>query len=195
MTRCMNCGAERDADTCEVCGLTSTAAEFKLRSKLLNRTAVFLLGAITFVVASGRYPALELDGILIFIGVLFFVTLGVAIWLERRAVQHQDVATLERVYYGLLPIPWLLALLLFTNGAFDTSAVHSERARVISKFSMPGPVPSRRLIVTSWRDGHHLERIPVDRVDFDRFTKGDLVDVKVQDGLVSIPWVSGVSLH
>jgi hypothetical protein len=51
------------------------------------------------------------------------------------------------------------------------------------------------LIVKSWRDGHHLERIPVDRVDYDRFTKGDFVDVQVKDGLVSIPWVAGVSMR
>jgi hypothetical protein len=184
-----------DADTCEACGLTSTAAEFSLRSQLLNRTAVFLLGAITFVVAAERYPALELDGILIFIGVLFFVTLGIAILLERRALRHQEVETLKRLYYGLIPLPWLLAILLFGNGALDKSTVQSERARVISKFSMPGPIPSRRLIVTSWREGHHLERIPVDRVDFDRFTTGDIVDVKVKSGLVSIPWVAGVSRH
>lgn len=72
MTRCLNCGADRNADVCEACGLGSAAAEFSLRSKLLNRTALFLLGAIAFVAASGRYPALDLDGILIFIGVLFF---------------------------------------------------------------------------------------------------------------------------
>jgi hypothetical protein len=191
----MNCGAERDVDKCDVCGLTSTAAEFSLRSKLLNRTAFFLLGAVTFVVASARYPALELDGILIFIGVVFFITLGIAIWLERRAVAHQDVDILKRLYYGLIPLPWLLAGLLFMNGALDTSKVHSEQARVISKFSMPGPMASRRLIVSSWRDGRRFERIPVDRVDFDRFTKGDSLDVQVKDGLVSIPWVTGVSMR
>jgi uncharacterized membrane protein YvbJ len=43
MTHCLNCGAERDADTCESCGLSSAAAEFSLRKNLLNRTAVFLL--------------------------------------------------------------------------------------------------------------------------------------------------------
>ena len=59
MTRCLNCGADRNADVCEACGLGSTAAEFSLRSKLLNRTALFLLGAIAFVAATGRYPALD----------------------------------------------------------------------------------------------------------------------------------------
>jgi hypothetical protein len=193
MTRCLNCGAERDADICAACGLASSAAEISLRLKLLNRTAVFLLGALAFVVASARYPALELDGILIFIGILFFLTLGIAIWLERRALRHAEVEALKRVYYGLIPIPWLLAALLLGNGALDHTPPHIETARVIGKFSMPGPVPNRRLIVTSWREGRRLERVSVYRGDFDRFSSGDIVEVHVQEGLVGIPWVSGVS--
>jgi hypothetical protein len=54
-------------------------------------------------------------------------------------------------------------------------------------------VPSRRLIVSSWREDRHLERVPVDLGDFDRFTSGDVVDVQVHGGLIGIPWVSGVS--
>jgi hypothetical protein len=193
MTRCLNCGAERLNDTCDACGLTSIAAEFSLRRKLLNCTAVFLVGALAFVVAAGRYPALELDPIMIFIGVVFFFTLGLGMIVERRALRHMEVEALKRIYYGLIPLPWLLGILLFGNGALDRSPVHIEKARVIGKFSMAGPVPSRRLIVASWREGRRFERVPVDRGDFDRFTNGDIVDVQVQDGLVSIPWVSGVS--
>lgn len=195
MTRCLNCGADRENDVCDSCGLNSTAAEFVLRRKLLNRTAVFLLGAIAFVVAAGRYPALELDGILIFIGVLFFLTLGLAIWVERLALKHKEIEALKRVYYGLIPIPWLLGVLLLANGAFDGSKPHIEEARIVSKFAMTGPVPTRRLVVTSWRDGHLVERVPVDRTDYERFSSGDVVDVKVADGLVGIPWVAGVSLR
>ena len=193
MTRCLNCGADRNADVCEACGLGSAAAEFSLRSKLLNRTALFLLGAIAFVAASGRYPALDLDGILIFIGVLFFLTLGVAIWVERRALRHAEVEALKRVYYGLIPIPWLLALLLLANGALDRTPAQIETARVVGKFAMRGPVPSRRLIVNSWREDRRFERVPVDPGDFDRFATGDVVEVHVKGGLVGIPWVSGVS--
>src|ERR1700726_882191 len=162
MTRCMNCGAERHADTCGSCGLGSSAAEFLLRKNLLNRTGLFLLGAIAFVAASGRYPALDLDGILIFIGVLFFLTLGVAIWVERRALRHAEVEALKRVYYGLVPLPWLLATLLLANGALDNSLPRIERVRVVGKFAMHGPVGNRRLIVGSWRAGSRFERIPVD---------------------------------
>src|ERR1700746_3073554 len=150
MTRCLNCGADRNADVCEACGLNSTAAEFSLRKKLLNRTAIFLLGALAFVVASERYPALELDGILIFIGVLFFLTLGVAMWVERRALRHTEVEALKRVYYGLIPIPWLLALLLLANGALDRTPQQIETARVVGKFAMRGPLRSRRPIGNSW---------------------------------------------
>src|SRR5580704_13740874 len=115
MTRCLNCGSERDADVSAFCDLNSSAAEFSLRRRLLNRTAIFLLVALAFVVASGRYPALELDAIMIFIGVLFFLTLGVAVWVERRALRHAEVEALKRIYYGLIPVPWLLSILLLAN--------------------------------------------------------------------------------
>jgi hypothetical protein len=193
MTRCLNCGADREGDVCESCGLGTSAAEFSLRSKLLNRTAFFLLGAIAFVAASGRYPALDLDEILIFIGVLFFLTLGLAVWVERRALRHTEVEALKRVYYGLIPLPWMLAILLLGNGALDRTPLQLESARVVGKFAMRGPVPSRRLIVQSWREGRRFERVPVDTADLDRFATGDVVEVQVKGGLVGIPWVSGVT--
>lgn len=195
MTRCLNCGADRDSDVCAACGLSSTAAEFSLRKALLNRTAIFLLGAMAFVVASGRYPALELDGILIFIGILFFLTLGLAIWVERRALRHTEVEALKRIYYGLIPVPWLLAGLLLANGALDRSPPQIEIARVVSKFAMRGLLPSRRLVVQSWREDHRFERVPVDRARFDNISSGDFVVVEVGGGLVGIPWVENVSLR
>jgi hypothetical protein len=195
MTRCLNCGADRDSDVCAACGLSSTAAEFSLRKALLNRTAIFLLGAMAFVVASGRYPALELDGILIFIGILFFLTLGLAIWVERRALRHTEVEALKRIYYGLIPVPWLLAGLLLANGALDRSPPQIQIARVVSKFAMRGLLPSRRLVVQSWREDHRFERVPVDRARFDSVSPGDVVVVEVGGGLIGIPWVESVSLR
>ena len=193
MTRCLNCGAERDADECAACGLGSSAAEFALRKKLLNRTAFFLLGAIAFVVVSGRFPPLELDGILIFVGVLFFLTLGIAVWVEKRALRHTEVEALKRVYYGLVPIPWLLGLLLFINGAFDTTPSVNWNTHVVARFAMAGPLPNRRLVVDSWRDDHRFERVPATSRDLDRFHTGDAVIVHVQGGLVGIPWVSDIT--
>lgn len=193
MTRCLNCGSPRETDLCAECGLETSAAEFSLRKKLLNRTAIFLLGSIAFVVAALRYPALDLDGILIFMGVLFFITLALAMLVERGALRHAEVENAKRIYFALIPVPWLLAGLLLVNGAFDASPVRTEPAHVVGKFSMPGPVPSRRLIVTSWREGHKFERIAVGRDDFDRFNIGDAIEIRTHEGLASIPWVSGVS--
>ena len=114
-------------------------------------------------------------------------------WLERRALRHAEVEALKRVYYGLIPLPWLLAALLLANGAADTVPARIVDTPVVGKFAMRGPVPTRRLIVTSWREGHRVERIPVDRGDFDRFTTGDIIRVRVGEGLIGIPWVSDVS--
>ncbi|MGH9639208.1 MAG: hypothetical protein ACRD3Y_04050 [Bryobacteraceae bacterium] len=193
MTRCLNCGSERDAEVCDYCGLNSAAAEFSLRKKLLNRTAIFLLGAILFVTASGMYPALDLDQMLIFGGVVCFAVLGLAIVVERRAVRHTETEALKRIYYGLIPVPWVLGALLMANGALDTSPPHIEQSRVVGKFSMPGPVPNRRLIVRSWREGHGIERVPVTLFDYDSFSRGDQIEVEIKPGLADIPWVESVT--
>jgi len=192
MTRCLNCGAERAADVCEACGLGSSAAEFALRKTLLNRTAIFVLGALAAVAAATHFPPLDLDGVLIFIGVLFFLTLVLAILVERRALRHLEVEALKRIYFGLVPVTWILAGLIWVNGAFDRAPPQMQEARVEGKFSMGGALPSRRLVVTSWRAGHRIERIPVDRVNFNTFDKGDIAEIKVQDGLLGIPWVADV---
>ena len=193
MTHCLNCGADRDADVCDACGLGSTAAEFALRRRLLNRTAFFMLGAIAFVAFSGRYPPLDLDGVLIFIGVVFFLTLGLAILVERRALRHAEVETLKRVYYGLIPLPWLLSALLLANGALDHSPPRIEDVRVVAKFAMTGALPTRRIVVNSWREGHRVERVEVARGDFDLFSAGDTAEIKVGEGLFGIPWVMSVA--
>src|SRR5207245_11105335 len=68
MTRCVDCGAERIADQCPSCGLTSAAAEVMFRRRLLKRTAIFLGGSLAFPYVSQIYPPLELDLMLVFFG-------------------------------------------------------------------------------------------------------------------------------
>jgi hypothetical protein len=97
MTHCLNCGSERDADQCLSCGLTSAAAEVVLRGKLVRRTALFLLGAMLFVPVSQAFPPLELDAIMIFVGVLFFTVLGLGLWMIQRARARQVIDVLNRV--------------------------------------------------------------------------------------------------
>ena len=79
------------ADQCLSCGLTSAAAELVLRRRLIIRTAWFLVGALVFVSASQVFPPLDLDLMLIFVGVAFFVGLGLAILIDQRARNRGDV--------------------------------------------------------------------------------------------------------
>jgi len=193
MTRCLDCGAERKADQCPACGLTSAAAEVVLRRRILRRTAVFLIGAIVFVPASQVFPPLELDAILIFVSLLFFAVIGLAFLLDRFARQRRSLELLKRIYFGLIPLPWVFAAMLYCNGKFDTAAQTRYSAQVVGRFNMNGLVlQSRRLVVTSWRAGHSVERVPVDLDDYSRFQPGDNVFVAVQPGVLGIPWVIGV---
>lgn len=191
MPRCLDCGAERTSDQCEACGLTSAEAELAFRKRLLSLTVIFLLGALAFLPASHYYPPVELDAMLIFIGVVFFLNLWLAALLDVRARRHLEIEAWKRVFRGLVPVPWLLAGLLFVNGNLDRTPPREINTHVVGKFRMPGLLRIHRLVVRSWRDGGY-ERIYVTEDDFVRFDIGEAVQVRVQEGLVGVPWVYGV---
>jgi hypothetical protein len=193
MTHCVNCGAEREGDQCPACGLTSAAAEVVLRTKLVRRTAFFLLGAILFVPVSQAFPPLEIDGIIIFIGVVFFTVLALGLWMVQLVRSRKEIEVIKRIYFGFLPLPWILSALLFMNGRLDTSTPQMQTTSVVSKFRMPGAMRTYRLIVISWRPDGRVERVFVPMEDYDRFQVGDAVVVQVSNGLAGIPWIYGVN--
>ena len=192
MTHCIYCGAERDADQCLACSLTSAAAEVRLWRRLVRRTVWVLAGSILFVPVGRAFPPLDFDGIVIFVGTMFFLAFGLGLWMVQRARRRQEVEVLKRIYFALLPIPWILSALLFANGKLDTSPVRRETVSVVGKFSMPGILRTQRLVVTSWREGRRVERVFVGRDDFNRFQVGDEIVIGLERGLVGIPWVYAV---
>ncbi|MGC1617345.1 MAG: hypothetical protein WA765_02530 [Candidatus Acidiferrum sp.] len=194
MTRCLDCGSPRTADQCSACGLTSNAAELLFRRRLVTRTAFFLVGSLAFPYVSQIYPPLDLDLMLVFFGLLFFLALAIAVILESRARQHKEIEVLKRIYAGFIPLPWILAATLFVNGRLDSQKqLEYYPTVVVSKFNMKGIVRgSRRLLVHSWRPGQKVERLAVDADDFDRFQDGDTVTVAAEPGALGIPWYYGV---
>jgi len=194
MTRCLDCGAERIADQCPSCGLTSAAAEVMFRRRLLKRTAVFLAGSLAFPYVSQIYPPLDLDLMLVFYGLLFFIALTIAVVLDRRARNRRELEVLKRVYLGFIPLPWILAATLLVNGKLDSrNNVAYHPTTVDNRYNMPGIVRgTRRLFVHSWREGQKIERLAVDFDDYDRFHAGDAVVVGVEPGALGIPWYYGV---
>jgi len=195
MHTCLNCGAESPAEPCDLCGFTEQLAALVFRRRLVYITAIFLLGTVAFLPATQRYPPLDLDGMLVFLGVVAALTLGLAVALDFRARRGQPLEAPRRVFRGLLPLPWVLSVLLFANGRFDKSQPEVAVTRVVSRFTMPGLVRPHRLIVRSWRESGHLERVPVDEDDYSRFRPGDSVEVRVEPGLAGIPWVYSVLRH
>lgn len=194
MTRCLDCGSERLADQCPSCGLTSAAAEVMFRRRLVHRTAIFLLGSLSFPYVSQIYPPLDIDLMLVFFGIMFFGALFLAVILERRARDRQEIEALKRIYSGFIPLPWILAATLFANGRLDSpNNVVYYPTTVESRFNMKSIVKgSRRLLVYSWRTGQHVERLAVDSDDYDRFHDGDTIVVGVEPGALGIPWYYGV---
>jgi hypothetical protein len=194
MTRCLDCGSQRITDQCPSCGLTSAAAEVMFRRRLVRRTAAFLVGSLAFPYVSQIYPPLDIDAMLVFFGLIFFGVLFLAVILERRARKRQEIEVLKRIYSGFIPLPWILAATLFINGRLDSQKnVAYYPTEVESRFYMKGIVRgSRRLLVRSWREGQHVERLAVDADDLDRFREGDSVSVGVEPGALGIPWYYGV---
>ncbi|HXR32062.1 MAG TPA: hypothetical protein VN830_00025 [Verrucomicrobiae bacterium] len=194
MTRCLDCGAERVADQCPVCGLTSAAAELVFRRRLLLQMAIFLTGSLLFPYVSQLYPPLDLDAMLVFFGLVFFLALTLAVFLERRAHARQEIEVLKRLFLGLIPIPFILLTALFLNGRLDSPKnVTYHAAGVYGRYQMKGVVRgTRRLFVKSWREGRRFERLAVDSDDYDRFRDGDKVVVGVEPGALGIPWFYGV---
>ncbi|HXJ05134.1 MAG TPA: hypothetical protein VNH65_08550 [Candidatus Acidoferrum sp.] len=160
----------------------------------MARTAFFLVGSLAFPYVSQIYPPLDLDLMLVFFGLFFFLALAIAVVLERRARQHKELEILKRIYAGFIPLPWILAATLFVNGQLDSQKNLTYYATsVVGKFNMKGIVRgSRRLRVRSWRAGQKVEGLAVDADDLDRFQVGDLVTVAVEPGALGIPWYYGV---
>lgn len=194
MTRCLDCGAERISDECPVCGLTSAAAELVFRRRLLLQMAIFLAGSLLFPYVSQIYAPLDLDAMLVFFGLVFFLALTLAVFLERRAHARQEIEVLKHLFTGLIPIPFILVTALFLNGRLDSpKAVTYHSVSVYGRYQMKGVVRgTRRLFVNSWRAGHRFERLAVDSDDFDRFRDGDKVVVGVEPGALGIPWFYGI---
>jgi hypothetical protein len=122
----------------------------------------------------------------------FFFSLALGYWIDQRARKHREVEAIKRIYFGMVPVPWIFAAMLFMNGKLDTSRPVQIPATVVGKFSTSGLPRSRRLVVTSWRSQRRFERIAVDRDDFERFQKGDDVIIQAQKGALGVPWVYGV---
>ena len=194
MTRCLDCGSPRTADQCPSCGLTSAAAEVMFRRRFLKRTGIFLAGSLAFPYVSQIYPPLDVDLMLVVFGVIFFVALAIAVILDRRARKHQELEMLKHVYAGFILLPWIFAAFLFVNGRLDSPKnVVYHAGTIAGCYNMPGIVRgSRRLIVSSWREGQKYERLAVDADDFDRFKPGDQVNVGVEPGALWIPWYYGI---
>src|SRR3974390_1634903 len=194
MTRCLDCGSERTSDQCPTCGLTSAAAEVVFRKRLLLQMGIFLVGSLLFVTLSQVYPPLDIDAMLVFYGLIFFIAFSLAIILDRRAHGRKEIELLKHLFTGLIPIPFILSVALFLNGKLDSPKNLAYHATTVEgRYLMRGIVRgTKRVFVYSWREGRRYERLAVDADDYERFHMGDKVNVAEKPGALGIPWFYGV---
>lgn len=167
-------------------------AEDAARRKFRNRAIIFLLGVLSFLVVSARYPPLEVDGMLTFVAAICLLLAVVGLWMQRSAAGHLESEILRRIFYGLAPVPWLLAGIVLVNGALDHAPPENCTTSVIAKRAVPGPWAGHRLVVYSWRDGRRFERLSVTANEYGAFAAGDRITVHVKPGIIGIPWVESV---
>src|SRR5260221_9666404 len=136
----------------------------------MRQTGFFMLGSLALAYIIEIDPPLDLDLILVFFGLIFFGALTLAVVLERRARNHQEIELMKRVYNGFIPLPWILAATLFINGRLDSQRNVVYYPTVVEgRFNMKGIVKgSRRLVVRSWRGGERGERLAGEIDEFDR---------------------------
>src|SRR5215475_7455082 len=126
MTRCLDCGAERLGDQCPACGLTTAAAELVFRRRLIYRTLIFLGGSLCFPYVAQVFPPLDLDLMLVFFGVLFFVGLTLAVILDRLARRHAEIEALKRIFSGFVPLSCFLTILLPITTLFASPKIFRQ---------------------------------------------------------------------
>ncbi len=57
----------------------------------------------------------------------------------QRARRRQEIEIIKRIYFGFLPVPWILTAMLFVNGKFDAAPPQRETVSVVSKFEYARP--------------------------------------------------------
>ena len=63
---------------------------------------------------------------------MFFCSLALGYWIDYRARKHQEIEVMKRIYFGMIPVPWIFAGMLFLNGKFRTSHLRFEFRRLSS---------------------------------------------------------------
>jgi len=116
-----------------------------VRRRLVRRTAFFLVGIIMFVAASQVFPALELDAILIFAGLVFFFSLALGYWIDRRARKRQEVEVIKRIYFWHDPRTVDFCGHAFSErqaGHFAPDSSHGDRRREICNRRLAAQPPA-----------------------------------------------------
>jgi len=180
MTRCLDCGADRTADQCSACGLTSAAGRVGRSAAAGAAHGFFLVGIIVFIAASRVFPS-EIDAILIFAGLVFFLSLA---WVTGSisCPETAGSGSPQAHLLGMIPVAMDFAGRTLSDGKLDNSRPFVFPLPVVGKF----PRMVCRAAAAWWlRPGAALGGSNASRwikYDYDRFQRGDDIVVQGAEG-------------
>lgn len=164
---------------------SSKIPERSAQSKRLLRI-VFLVGVAALIVIV-RYPYPLLSGQLTTLGLLAVCACAGVILMG--VPRDAEVVGRDAFVAGL---PWLLAGVLFANGALDSSAEVLHQTTVVrASYGRRG----RSLTVQSWRSGNSTESVYVSSGYFSRngfYFPGSTVTIGTRSGALGMVWVTRV---
>ena|SRR5579864_1260823 len=150
-------------------------------------TPVFLIGCIAIVLAFSQYPLVDIvtTAALFAAGFIFIALL-------LHAGRNENVSAR---YVLAAVLPWVIAGLLFANGALDNSEETRHPTTVVetSYASSYRSIGMRHsMVVQSWRPGRTTETVHVSAFQ-PFFHPGERITIGVKIGALGISWISSIS--
>ena len=176
-------------------GAASSSSTFASRLDRFTGPALGV-GFFGVVFATSFYASPDNNSLLLWLFVVFFLVITAKIAIQRGNFSDSIQPALK-VLAALIAIAFAgFALLLFANGALDTSPAQPIDLTIAQKYtthSSKGGTKYHLAIIPSWRPGRTGETLDVDLGAYQKASVGGTVSVDVHPGLFHYSWYSDVT--
>jgi len=193
MSYAAKCSHSFAGKQCPLCGAVLTPAE--VNEALKKYSWLILAGLLGTLLATFRFPLLDLGPVMLICLLIFFVPILAHIMLALAKRTSSKMEVLRRTYKWAGALLLAIAAVLFLNGALDTANPTKVLSFVVRKAVSHGRGgPSYHLTVSpSWRPGREDEQLRVSRATFVSASRGESVAIEIHPGKFGLPWFGRVT--